>query len=174
MIGVLVGLAGSIALIFAGAAINPNQEYIYASLPLIASVCYAINVNIIKSKLQDVSPMAIAVGNFAFLMVPAILVLIFSDFFTEKALSNPDLDISLLYLGILAVVGTGIAKIMFNKLVQITSPVFATSVTYTIPLVAFLWGTIDGEQFSAWQIVATIVILFGVFLVNKDKKTARK
>mgnify|MGYP001486262072 FL=1 len=76
---------------------------------------------------------------------------------------------SLLYAGILAVVGTGIAKVLFNKLVQMSTPVFATSVTYTIPLVALVWGLIDGESFTFIQIIASLIIILGVYLANRKK-----
>ena len=56
---------------------------------------------------------------------------------------------------------------VFNKLVQIASPVFASSVTYTMPIVAVLWGVFDGERFTVWQLLAAIVILIGVYLSNK-------
>jgi drug/metabolite transporter (DMT)-like permease len=70
-------------------------------------------------------------------------------------------------MSILAVVGTGLAKIFFNRLVQISSPVFASSVTYLIPVVALIWGVLDNEQIHLSQIFAGLLILFGVYLVNK-------
>ena len=76
---------------------------------------------------------------------------------------------SLGYLAILAVFGTGFAKIMFNKLVQMATPVFATSVTYTIPIVALTWGILDGERLSLIQVVASLIILLGVYIANRKK-----
>ena len=52
-------------------------------------------------------------------------------------------------------------------MIQISSPVFASSVTYTMPIVAVLWGVFDGEQFGILQIVAAAIILFGVYLSNR-------
>jgi drug/metabolite transporter (DMT)-like permease len=69
----------------------------------------------------------------------------------------------------LSLFGTAFAKVVFNKLVQISSPVFASSVTYTMPIVAVIWGLIDGEAFSFWQVLAAGIILFGVFLANRKK-----
>lgn len=170
LIGVFVGLIGSMLLIWSGAEVNPDQNYWYATLVLLASVCYAFNVNIIKTHLQEIPAMAIAVGNFLVLIIPAFLVLIFSDFFTAEILNNPNIHISLGYLLILATIGTGIAKVMFNKLVQMSTPVFASSVTYLIPIIALLWGFLDGEKFSLWQGAAALVILFGVLLTNRKEK----
>ncbi|RZS99584.1 DMT family transporter [Aquimarina brevivitae] len=173
LMGVIVGLIGSIALIVEGANANPSQNYWYASLVLIASVCYAINVNIIKRYMQNISPMAIANGNFLVLIVPAFIVLISSDFFNGETLQDPKVHWSLGYAGVLAIVGTGIAKVLFNKLVQISSPVFATSVTYTIPIVALLWGVLDGESFTLLQLLATSIIILGVYLANRKSKGLR-
>ncbi len=169
LIGVVIGLIGCLGLIWEGASVNPDQNYWYATLVLCASVCYAINVNIIKRYMQQISPLAIANGNFIVLVIPSLIVLYFSDFFDTKVLENPAVHTSLMYISILAIVGTGIAKVLFNKLVQISTPVFASSVTYTIPVVALIWGLLDGEKFTFYQIMATGIIILGVYLSNRNK-----
>lgn len=170
LIGVLVGLLGSFLLIWVGAEVNPDQNYLYSGFVLIASLCYACNVNIIKRYLQDIPALSIAVGNFVILIIPSFIVLFFSEFFRQPFTTDPLILESLGYLAILAVVGTGIAKILFNKLVQISTPVFSTSVTYTIPIVALMWGVLDGETFTIFQLLAASLIVFGVYLSNKRKK----
>ncbi|EDM45653.1 Predicted permease [unidentified eubacterium SCB49] len=173
LLGVIVGLVGSVILIWSGASLNPGQNYWYSLLVIAASLCYGMNVNIIKTQLQDISAFGIAVGNFIVLILPAVMVLWFSGFFEQDILANDDVLTSLGYLVILALVGTGVAKVLFNKLVQMSTPVFATSVTYLIPIVALFWGLIDGEQFGFSQIGAAGLIIFGVYLANrKQKKTA--
>lgn len=173
LIGVLVGLIGAAFLIFFGKGVNPNQNYWYAGFVIIATICYACNANIIKSKLQNVTPMGIAVGNFAAIIIPAIIVLPFSGFFSIQVTSGEHFWSSLGYIIILCVIGTCIAKIMFNRLVQISSAVFSVSVTYLIPIVGIFWGILDGEKFTLSQFLAALLILVGVYLVNK-KKTPRK
>jgi drug/metabolite transporter (DMT)-like permease len=69
----------------------------------------------------------------------------------------------------LAVIGTGIATIMFNRLIQLSTPVFSSSVTYLIPVVAITWGILDGEKISFLQFFSGLVILLGVYLANKAK-----
>ena len=167
LIGVMAGLAGSLLLIWSGADVNPNQNYWYSTLVLAASVCYALNVNILKKYLQGLPAMAIAAGNFIVLVVPAFIVLLFSGFFSLTFKDNTVLHESLGYLLILAIVGTAVAKVMFNKLVQISTPVFASSVTYTIPVMALLWGLLDGERFTLLQAGSAAFILFGVVLTNR-------
>lgn len=169
LIGVVVGLVGCLALIWEGSNINPDQNYRYAFLVIIATFGYGINVNIIKRHLQHISPLAIANGNFVVLFIPALIVLYFTGFFKAKFLVNETVQTSIVYMAILAVVGTGIAKIMFNKLIQISTPVFASSVTYIMPIVALLWGVLDGEKFTFYQLLASLIIIFGVYLANRNK-----
>jgi len=173
LFGVLVGLVGTGFLIFFGKGVNPNQNYWYTGFVIIATICYACNANIIKSKLQNVPPMGIAVGNFASIIIPALIVLPFSGFFNVEVTSGEFFWSSLAYIVILSIIGTCIAKVMFNRLVQISSAVFSVSVTYLIPIVGIFWGVLDGERFTLQQLLASLLILLGVYLVNK-KKTPKK
>jgi drug/metabolite transporter (DMT)-like permease len=166
IIGVLIGFTGAILLISNGAAINPNQNYWYALLVIIATIMYAFNINIIKRHLQNISPLTIAVGNFTVIIIPAFLVLIYSGFFTQQVLQGHNFSNSIFYVFLLSLFGTAIAKVLFNNLVQISTPVFASSVTYIMPIVAVFWGLLDNEVFSFWQGIATLIILGGVYLAN--------
>ena len=76
---------------------------------------------------------------------------------------------SLGYVFVLSIIGTCIAKVMFNKLIQISSPVFSVSVTYLIPIVGIFWGVLDNEKFTLSQVGASAVILLGVYMVNKKR-----
>ncbi|MFD2530014.1 DMT family transporter [Polaribacter marinaquae] len=167
--GILIGLIGTLILILKGAALNPDQNYWYAFLIIIASIGYAFNANMVKKYLNDLNALSIVTGNFLLLIVPAFIVLSFTDFFKNFDFNNKILMQSLGYLAILSIVGTGIAKTIYNKLVHISDPVFSSSVTYLIPLVAIFWGVLDGEKLSPLQIFAGVIILFGVYLVNKKK-----
>lgn len=170
IIGVVIGFIGTVLLIANGAAIKPDQNYFYALLVVVAALMYGTNVNIIKKHLQEVSPMAIATGNFAAIMIPALIILVADGFFSATVLNKPELPTALGYLVILCLFGTAMAKVIFNTLVQIATPVFASSVTYLMPIVAVLWGVIDGENFSWPEAVAATIILFGVYLANKKRK----
>jgi len=164
--GVLIGLVGTILLILAGADFNPDQNYWYSGLIIIATIGYAINVNIIKKYLSDISALAVTTGNFIVVFLPALIILYLTGFF-ETILENEEMQLSFFYVAILSLVGTAIAKVIFNKLVQIASPVFASSVTYLMPIVAVMWGVFDGERFGVLQVLAAAIILFGVYLSNK-------
>ncbi|PHS10538.1 MAG: permease [Kordia sp.] len=169
LVGVIVGLLGTLLLIVSGASLNPDQNYWFSIFVIIASVCYAFNVSIIKTYLQDLNAMSIAVGNFAVITIPALIVLFFTGFFKVEVITSEAVQTSMLYLVLLAIFGTGIAKVMFNRLVQISTPIFSSSVTYTIPIVALIWGVLDGEKLNMVQIGATVIILLGVFMANRKK-----
>ncbi|WP_461598452.1 DMT family transporter [Winogradskyella sp.] len=169
IIGVIVGFIGTSILILKGSELNPNQNYLYAGFVIASTLMYAANVNIIKRHLQDVKPLAIAAGNYAFIVLPAFIVLLFSGFFSSERLHHPHLISSLGFVVILSVFGTAIAKVVFNKLVQISTPVFASSVTYIMPIIALVWGILDGEAFSIVQALAAALILLGVYLSHRRK-----
>jgi drug/metabolite transporter (DMT)-like permease len=163
--GVFIGLVGSMLLVFNGAINHPEQNYYYAILVIIASICYAVNVNLLKKYLHDLSPLSITTGNFAFLVIPTFIILSFSGFFEVVHVAK--VQHSILFIMILGVVGTGIANILFFKLIQMSSPVFATSVTYLIPIVAFFWGLLDNEMLTPVQFFGAFIVLIGVYLSAK-------
>ena len=165
IIGVLVGFAGTMLLILNGAAHHPNQNYWYTILVLIASMCYATNVNLIKRYLSDLKPLTITTGNFLVMLLPALGILFFTDFTSKMYLASA--KEAMIYIAVLGIIGTGIANVLFYKLIQISSPVFATSVTYLIPVVAFFWGLLDNEMLTPVQFVGAFVVLVGVYLSSK-------
>jgi len=173
ILGVSIGLIGSAFLIISGAVFHQNQNYAFAILPLIATSMYALNVHLIKRHLQDVPALSITVGCFTVLIVPSLAVLIFSGLFSVENLSQPEVQTSLFYVAVLAIIGTAIAKALFNRLVQLSSPVFSTSVTYLIPVVAAGWGLLDGEKIGLIQIIGALLILLGVYFSNRKKRVKK-
>ena len=169
IIGVLIGFFGTYLLISSGLKLNPDQNYNYAGLVILCSFLYALNVNIIKKYLQHLSALTITIGHFTAIIVPAILVFLFSGF-EFSSLENSEVQTSIFYVFVLALFGTALAKIIFNKLIKISSPVFASSVTYSMLIVSIFWGIVDGEKFSIYQLIATLIIVFGVILTNKKSK----
>jgi len=163
--GVIIGLTGSILLIANGAANNPNQNYWYALLVVFAAFCYSLNVNLIKKYLSDVKPLAITAGNFVVVAIPALIVLFSTDF--VLVIDQDEVQTAMLYIVILGVIGTGVANIIYFNLIQMSSPVFAASVTYMIPVVAFFWGILDNELFSPMQYVGAVIIFVGIYLSAK-------
>ncbi len=166
--GVFIGLVGCILLILTGSSIHPEQNYWYALLAVVACVLYAININWVKKFLSDLRPVQIAMGNFAFLLIPASLILFTTDFFSH--ISTPETQTAVLYTVILGICSTGLASLFFYRLILISSPVFASSTTYLIPLVAFGWGILDHESVHFAQVIGALVILVGVYFSGKKNQ----
>ena len=170
--GVLLGLVGALTLILKGAQLNPDQNYLFGLLIIMASIGYALNVNILKKKLSDLSALTITTGNFLLLILPALVILWFTDFFDVTFIKES--QSSIMYMVLLAIFGTAMAKTLFNKLVQISSPIFSSSVTYLIPVVAIFWGVMDGEKLHFDQFLGGFMILAGVYLTNQGDKLRPK
>lgn len=165
VIGLIIGLIGTMILILSGAMDHPTQNYWFAGFVLVATMCYATNVNLVKKYLSDLSPKAITAGNFAIMLLPALIILLATGYL-DIATTPQTLKASFFVL-LLGVFGTGIANILFYKLIQISSPVFSTQVTYLIPIVACAWGILYGESLSALQLLGAAIILVGVYLTGK-------
>ena len=166
VIGVFIGLLGALGLIYVSGENGFVFNFKYSFLVIIATICYAFNVNFIKSFLKEVNSITITALTFFYIGIPASVFLIFFTDFADKIIHQKEVWVGIGYLATLSVVGTGIALIFFNKLIKLTSPVFASSVTYLIPVVAIIWGIIDGEVFNFSYVLWFLLILLGVFLVN--------
>lgn len=110
--------------------------------------------------------LAVTTGVFTVLIIPSIITLLFSGFLKDFVWESQT-QAAIGYITILAVFGTGIATIMYNRMAQIATPVFSASVSYIIPIVAIFWGMMDGEQLSFGQFIACGLILMGIYLVNR-------
>jgi len=169
IIGVVVGLIGTYLLIDGGIQLNPDQNYLYAGLVILCSFLYGFNVNIIKKYLNDIPAVTIAAGHFSVIFIPAIIIFSFSGFNTDQ-MYDPITLKSIGYVLILSAFGTALAKVLFNKLVQISTAVFASSVTYSLLIVSLFWGILDGELFSFNQLMATALIVLGVLLSSRKPR----
>jgi drug/metabolite transporter (DMT)-like permease len=173
-LGALVGLIGAIGLLSVNGGISiSNDDFLYASLVVLATICYATNVNFIKTRLVEVSSLNIT--TFGFILIgPASGIYLFTTDFTTILQSDPDAWLNLFYIALLAVFGTAIAVILFNMLIKKVSPVFASSVTYIIPVFAIFWGIIDGEIIKPSELLFIAIILTGVYIINRDNRLERK
>ena len=165
ILGILIGLTGAIWLVAGDDIVMENAHY--AWFVVVATICYAISLNTIKNYLGELNPIHITGLSFFFVGPPTLIHLFSTDFLEvmntqEKAWST------LGYIFILAVIGTSMAVAIFNKLVARTTAIFASSVTYLIPIFAIMWGVIDGEQIALQHILGTAIIIAGIYLVNKQ------
>lgn len=169
VVGIFVGFAGAFGLAAAGTTGHFESSLLYVSYVLIATFFYGISVNVIKRYLEDLNPVAISVCAMLFVgPLAGIYLYGFTDFH-HRLFTHPGASTSLFYVCILAIIGTAISIILYNVLIRNTTALFASSVTYLIPVVAVLWGLLDGEVIRASYPLWIGLILVGVYLVNKKK-----
>ena len=166
--GVLIGFMGIIVLIN-NELISSSYNILYVMFIVLAAFCYAINANVLKYKLPNIPALGIVFMSFLFMFIPAFIVLCFSDFPFSDFASDPLIIESIIYIIILALFGTAIAKVLYIKLLAISTPVFSVSTTYLMPAVAIFRGFLYGEEFKLTQFTGTAIILLGVYLVTKKK-----
>lgn len=164
--GVIIGFSGTLLIIIGGKLDLQYNNIIYPMLIVFATFCYAISVNTIKRFLQDVRAIEVTAFGIFIAGTPAIIYLSFSSI-PVRIIENPYLYEGVMYTAILALASTSFALILFNRLIKTSTALFASSVTYLIPLVAVIWGLAVGETLSFIQLIGGFVILIGVFLVKK-------
>ena len=165
-VGVLIGFFGTTIIILGRRMVLQYDSLFYPFLITVATFCYGISLNTIKKYLTGISALQITAAALTIVGLPSFIYLLISDIPT-KIIANTQLQEAFYYTAILAVFGTAIALLFFNWLIKVSSALFASSVTYFIPMVAVLWGWIDHESVSALQIFGGAVILYGVYLVYK-------
>lgn len=163
--GVAIGFIGSLMLILSGAIVHAEQNYWYALLAVLACVLYALNINWIKEFLSDLTPIQISMGSFTCLLPCSIIVLLNSNLGATVHLETTQM--SIIYTAILGICSTGLASLLFYRLIIMSSPVFASSSTYLIPVVAFVWGVFDHESIHVSQLAGALVVLLGVYLSSR-------
>lgn len=168
--GVIVGLSGALLLMALGneQAQFDLQTLGFTALVVLACLFYALSSNTVGSKLPNKSSFDISTSAFTFLLPLGIAILCNEQVWIPLKQSN-GLE-GLAYVGVLSLGGTVAASVLFFHLVQIRDAVFASMVSYLIPIVALMWGFLDGEKISLIHAAGMTLILFGVFLTRKKTK----
>lgn len=165
ILGILIGTIGVVWLMLSGGDLEKSGTWWHIGSVVAATLCYAISVNVIKNNLQNIKPFAITSLAFLVTVVPSVVLVFFFD--TSTVLAENEFAVQgMLYILLLAVVGTAIAVIIFNYMISISSALFASSVTYFIPIVAVIIGVSFGEEINIWQVLAMFIILMGVYIAN--------
>ncbi len=169
--GVVLGFIG-LCLLF---IVRGNLDFSYLSysfLVILATLCYGINVNMVARHLKGIGSVSIASFAFACLIPPSLFILWKTGYFTDFSSTSISTTwwMSTFASIILGVMGTALASIIFYMLVKRAGTLFASLVTYGIPFVAIGWGLLFGESISILQIACLLIILAGVYLVNRNKK----
>jgi len=175
VLGSFLGFLGAVGLICLDRPLGQGERVpvFYASLIIIGTFLYGMNVNLIKEFFQNVKPVRLSSFAFVLLGVPVLVIVPFTDIPT-KVIEHPHGLESLLALALLAIMSTVLALIIFYKLVQDTSAVFASTVAYIVPIVALFWGVLDGEYIGWMHLISMTVIAVGVYMIRAGQATTTK
>lgn len=166
MTGVMIGFLGAAGLLFIRSNGALSAEGIFAALCVIATFCYGLSVNTIRQYLSSQDSLLISSVGLIIVGIPYGIYL-FSTDFTERLVTLPQAPMAFASLATLSIFGTALSNLMFFRLVKTSGPLFASSVTYLMPLIALFWGIVDGEVLHPAHILAMILILGGVGLINR-------
>ncbi len=166
--GLIVGFIAACGLILFDSGEDVFRNFSYGFLVLLATMSYAISANAIKRYLYDLNSVKATVWAFCFTGPPALIYLLVGTDFTTRVQNHPGAGPALLYIAILAVVGTAVAVVLFNILIKNAGVLFASSCTYLIPVVAILWGIFDGETVNGAQFLSMGAVILSVYLINRD------
>lgn len=173
LLGVLIGLLGAGLIIATGNKLTGEGNNLYGMFIILGAMCYATSVNIIEKYLKTTNPATITAWSFFMMSGFALVIFLcthpIETFKTEEAILQ-----SLVALIVLSVVCTAFANLLFFRMTQQTDALFASTITYTIPIVALFWGVVDGEQFHFVYILGMILILTGVFITSKKSKLSKQ
>ena len=168
--GALLGIIGTLLLLFTRSSHGIQGGSYYIGLPILASLCYGINLNLVKYYLQDLKATTIASISFLFMGILSSMILFTQTNFIKKLQMVEGAYLAGSYILILGIAGSAIAYFLFTALIQRTSPIFASMLSFLIPIVAIAWGLFDGEKLLWGHYVGLIAILSGVYLVNKQHR----
>ena len=174
VLGIALGLAGTVIMLLlggSGGTDTPTGEgnAWYGIYILIATIGYGVSVNVIKHKLGGLTPVAVTAVLLLLIGGPALAYLLLGTGFLHKLAVVPGAWVAFGYIALLATMSTAVAMVLFNKLIQQSTALFASSSTYLIPVVALAWGALDGEAFNGWHFAGMTVILMGVLIIHRAK-----
>jgi drug/metabolite transporter (DMT)-like permease len=165
IIGLTLGLIGAIGLLIPEKFSDMGTNIGYGGYVMIATLLYGLSVNLTGKYAGGYHSITTTCWSMMLVGPLGGMVLLFTDF--SSAYHHPLFWHSLGYVSILAICGTALSVMVFYLLIKNTGTLFSSSVTYLIPVVAMMWGVFDGEIISIRQLFAILVILLGVYLVNR-------
>lgn len=169
VLGILIGFIGTVILIYLDAGGDGIRgQLVYALMIIGGALCYGFNTNYIKYQFQNVPSIHISSFAFTMLGIPFLFAIPFTDI--PYQIMNVEGGWEAFgYIVLLSMLSTVLALLFFYQLLQDTSAVFASSVTYLIPIVALIWGVLDGEKIGVGHMICLIIIVSGVYLTRAQK-----
>ena len=166
IIGVVIGFIGLLLLSLTRGTVTIDN-YGFTLLILMATVLYGFNVNLVGRYLKEINPLMIATVSMVFISIPAAIVLSQQELVSLIRYDH-EARLAIAMVALLGIVGTAFATAIFYQLIQKAGGLFASLVTYAIPVVAIFWGVLAGETVTVMQIGCLSLILGGVYLANRE------
>ncbi|GAA4745394.1 DMT family transporter [Flavisolibacter ginsenosidimutans] len=160
--GVLVGFIGLFILSASKGPLTLNGIG-FTLLILLATVFYGLNVNIVGTYLKGLNPVKMSTVSIGFLCLPTTLIL----WLNPVSLHTPGMRTSIAAAVTLGIMGSAVATVLFYTLIKKAGGLFASLVTYAVPVVAIGWGLLYHEAIGLVQIGCLGIILSGVWLANE-------
>lgn len=159
LLGIGVGFVGVAVLLGIGTSSLAGASVLGGAAVLLASLSYAVNLVIVRSRLHGVPPMLPPVGQ----TVSASLML--APFALTALPRHPVHLLPVLSLLGLGVLGTGIAYLLFFRLIRHVGPTRTSMVTYLLPCTALIYGVVLLHELATANIVAGLaLVLVGIGL----------
>lgn len=170
IVGILIGLAGTVVLMLSRDGSSVMGINYYSLLIVLACLMYGSNLNWVKFKVHGLP--ALTITSVSILMIGPMAMIYLFGFtdFTTKLETVPGAWASFGYVVLLGCMSTAVATLLFTNLVKIATPLFASSVTYLMPIVSVAWGLLDGEKLYFGHWLGMAAILGGVYLANRKKE----
>ena len=167
IIGLCIGFLGTSILILFSNSSEGFSADLYGLFVVAATLLYGINLNLVKYHLKHLKPITITAFSIVSIL-PITLYILFAhtEFPSHLKLVNEYL-LEFGYVFVLGVLGTSIATLIFYNLIKIKDTVFASMVTYLMPIVAIGFGVLDGEKINLIQLFGMLLVLLGVFINSK-------
>ena len=176
VLGVVVGLAGALVIVagrygWPGGA-GEGWPATSIALAIGGTLCYATSSNLVKRYLDGVEVLQVSAGAMLPLGAAGLAGLLLGGGLPISASAAGVADGGALVfayaaVAFLALVGTALASWLFFRLVQLTDPVFASSVSYLVPVVALGWGLLAGELVNLLIVAGLALVLVGVYLSKR-------
>jgi len=170
VIGAIIGFIGAASLIIFSEGNSEESQFGYALLIILGGASYAVNSLIVKEKIPELDAIKLTAAVYSFWAIPAGIILYFTGIIQNFEMKENYIE-PMFYMAFLTIFGTAIAMLLYFKLIQNTSAVFASISSYLLPIVAIIWGILDDEEFSFWYILSGILIAIGIYLI-REKKSA--
>ena len=166
IIGAIIGFLGAASLIYFSEGNSETSQFSFAMLIILAAASYGVNSLLVKEKLPELDAVKLTATVYSIWAIPSLIILYFTGLIQNFEMKSSYVE-PMIYMTFLTVFGTAIAMLLYFKLIQITSSVFASTSSYLLPVVAVIWGILDGEKFTMWYVFGALLILIGIYLIRE-------